>query len=115
MYHCHLSEPEHDGWCGADGAEVRGAAHHVRHHLVVVIITDVIIIRSVKVIITVMIIPELVVIQEEGKVIEHQLLFSALPIAFEEVILTQILKTKKWLITIHSDNYLMQKCRTRTN
>ena len=113
MYHCHLSEPEHDGWCGADGAEVRGAAHHVRHHLVVVIITDVI--RRLKVINTVMIITELVVIQEEGEVIEHQLLFSALPIAFKEVILTQILKTKKWLITIHSDNHLMQKCRTRTN
>ena len=60
---------------------------------------------SLKLIITVMVVPELIVIQEEGEVIEHQL--SALPIAFEEVIL--ILKTKKWLITIHSDNHLMQQ------
>ena len=106
MYHCHLSEPEHDGWCGADRTEVGGAAHHVRHHLVVVIITNVIIIRRLKVIITAKVIPELVVIQEEREVIEHQLLFSALPIAFEEVILTQILRTKKmFLITFHTDNY----------
>ena len=82
QYQSHLSETEHNGWCWAHGAEVRGAAHQVRHYLIVVFT------RSLSgITITVIVITELVVIHEEGKVIEYQFLLPTLPVAFEVVIL----------------------------